>query len=85
MLIDELTDPNALPQLRRLFGLGANLPVIGAIGLMPGVRSVLEKAPRGRQLPEDLISSLATEFWKHANLEAIEALCAADRFPTGWN
>ncbi len=83
VLIDELTDPNALPQLRRLFGLGANLPVIGAIGLMPGVRSVLEKAPRGLQLPEDLISSLATEFWKHANLEAIEGLARSRPFSDG--
>ncbi len=83
VLIDELTDPSTLPQLRRLIGLGANLPVIGAIGLMPGVRSVLESAPRDRQLPEELILTLAAEFWKHANLEAIQTLARSRPFSEG--
>ena len=43
VLIDELTDPSVLPQLKRLFGLGANLPVIGAIEMMPGVRAFSRK------------------------------------------
>ncbi len=47
VLIDELTDPAALPQLKRLFGLGANLPVIGAIEMMPEARAALLKSPSG--------------------------------------
>ena len=35
VLIDEVTDPAVLPQLKRLFALGANLPVIGALEMMP--------------------------------------------------
>ena len=57
--------------------------MIGAIGLMPGVRGVLERAPRDRQLPEELILALAAEFWKHANLEAIEALARSRPFSEG--
>ena len=44
VLIDELNDPAVLPQVKRLFCLGANLPVIGAIDLMPGVRGSRESA-----------------------------------------
>jgi cobyrinic acid a,c-diamide synthase len=83
VLIDELIDPNVLPQLKRLIGLGANLPVLGAIEMTPGVRSALERAPRDRQLPEDLIAALAAEFRKHANLEAIEALARSRPFSEG--
>ena len=80
VLLDELTDPAALPRLKRLFGLGAKLPVIGAIEMMPGARAALEKAPRDRLLPEELISALAEAFWKHADLEAIGALARSRPF-----
>jgi cobyrinic acid a,c-diamide synthase len=83
VLIDELTDPAALPQLKRLFGLGANLPVIGAIEVMPGARAALQKAPRDRLLPEELIAVFADAFRKHANLEAIGALARSRRFSAG--
>jgi cobyrinic acid a,c-diamide synthase len=74
VLLDELTDPAALPGLKRLFGLGAKLPVIGAIELPPAARAAMEQLPRDRRLPDDLISALAEAFWKHADLEAIGAL-----------
>jgi cobyrinic acid a,c-diamide synthase len=83
VLIDELTDPSVLPQLKRLFGLGANLPVIGAIEMMPGVRAVLEKAPRDLHLPEELISALAAAFRKYANVDAIGALARSRPFSAG--
>jgi cobyrinic acid a,c-diamide synthase len=74
VLLDELTDAAALPRLKRLFGLGAKLPVIAAIELAPAARAALEKAPRDGRLPEELISALAEAFWKHADLEAIKML-----------
>jgi cobyrinic acid a,c-diamide synthase len=80
VLLDELTDPAMLPQLRRLFGYGAKLPVIAAIGLPPLARAALEKAPRDRPLPDDLISVLAEAFWKHADLETIDLLARSRPF-----
>ena len=81
VLLDELSDRAALPGLKRLFGLGARLPVIGAIELAPLARAALEKAPRDRMLPEELISALAEAFWKHADLEAINGLARSRPFP----
>jgi cobyrinic acid a,c-diamide synthase len=83
VLLDELTDRAALPGLKRLFGLGARLPVIGAIELAPLARAALEKAPRDRMLPEELISALAEAFWKHADLEAINGLARSRPFSSG--
>ena len=57
--------------------------MIGAIEMMPGARSRFEKTPRDRLLPEDLISALATAFWKHANLEAIRGLARSRPFSDG--
>jgi cobyrinic acid a,c-diamide synthase len=73
LILDEVTDPSALPRLKRLVGLSARLPVIGAIELTPGARAALEQAPRGR-LPEDLIKALGEAFLKHADLDVIGAL-----------
>ena len=42
--------------------LAAKLPVIGAIEAMPAARDALEKAPRDRRLPEELIDALARRF-----------------------
>ena len=81
VLLDELTDAAALPGLKRLFGLGAKLPVIGAIELAPAARAALEKAPRDRRLPDELIAALAEAFWKHADLEAIGALARSRPLP----
>jgi cobyrinic acid a,c-diamide synthase len=80
VLLDELTDPATLPQLRRLFELGAKLPVIAAIELMPGARDFVEKAPRGRPLPEELVQALAQAFWKHADLKTIRQLACSRPF-----
>jgi cobyrinic acid a,c-diamide synthase len=71
VLLDELSDQAALPQLKRLYRLAAKLPVIGAIETMPSVRAALEKLPRDGRLPEDLIEALAHAFWKHADERAI--------------
>jgi cobyrinic acid a,c-diamide synthase len=74
VLLDELPDPAALPRLKRLFRLAANLPVIGAIETMPAVRHALEKVPRDRHLPDDLIEALAHGFWRHGDEAAIGEL-----------
>ena len=80
VLLDELADPAALPRLKRLIRLAAKLPVIGAIEAMPAARAALEKAPRDRRLPEELIEALAQGFWKHADAEAIGELARPARF-----
>ena len=46
VLLDELNDAAALPGLKRLFGLGAKLPVIGAIELAAGCASRASQSPR---------------------------------------
>ncbi|HKI21325.1 MAG TPA: cobyrinic acid a,c-diamide synthase [Isosphaeraceae bacterium] len=74
VLLDELADPAALPRLKRLYRLAAKLPVIGAIETMPAARAALEKVPRDRRLPDDLIEVLAHGFWKHTDEEAIGGL-----------
>ncbi|MFI5459751.1 MAG: cobyrinic acid a,c-diamide synthase [Isosphaerales bacterium] len=74
VLLDELADPAALPRLKRLYRLAAKLPVIGAIETMPAARAALEKMPRDRRLPDDLIEALAHGFWKHSDEEAIGEL-----------
>ena len=81
VLLDELTDVAALPGLKRLFGLGAKLPVIGAIDLAPAARAAMEEAPRDRRLPDELIGALAEAFWKHADLEVIGALARSRPLP----
>jgi cobyrinic acid a,c-diamide synthase len=74
VLLDGLVDPADLPRMKRLFGMAAKVPVIGAIEMIPGARAALEKAPRDRLLPDDLIAALADGFWKHADIEAITEL-----------
>jgi len=83
VLLDELADPEALPRLKRLYRLAARLPVIGAIETMPAARVALEKVPRDRRLPDDLIEALAHGFWKHSDEEAIRELarCSPVREP----
>jgi cobyrinic acid a,c-diamide synthase len=82
VLLDELSDdPSELPRLRRMIRLAAGVPVIGAIEAMPAAREALEKAPRDRRLPEELIEALAHSFWKHADPEAISALARSRPFP----
>jgi len=74
VLLDDLADPSALPRLKRLIRLAAKLPVIGAVEAMPTVRAALEKVPRDRRLPEELIAALAHGFWRHADEEMIGEL-----------
>ena len=81
VLLDELGDPAELPRLKRMIRLAASLPVIGAIEAMPAVRDALEKAPRDRRLPDELIEALSQGFWKHANGEAIAELARSRPFP----
>src|SRR5580693_1862828 len=82
VLLDELSDdPLELPRLRRMIRLATGVPVIGAIEAMPAAREALEKAPRDRRLPEELIEALAHSFWKHADLEAISELARSRPFP----
>ena len=81
VLLDELADPDRLPQLKRLVHLTTGLPVVGAIEAMPGVRAALEQMPRDRHLPEDLIDVLARGFLKHADLSAIDDLARSRPFP----
>ncbi len=84
ILLDELADPEHLPRLRRLVHWTTGLPVVGAIEAMPGVRAALERVPRNRHLPDDLIDELARSFLKHADLTAIDELarCRPFRRPT---
>jgi cobyrinic acid a,c-diamide synthase len=81
IFLDNLGNPAALPCLKRMIRLAANLPVIGAIESMPEARKVLETVPRDRLLPEELIQSLSEGFWKHADLEAIKELAGRRPFP----
>ena len=71
VFIDEVTDPAALPRLKRLIRLACGLPVIGALESMPGIREAIENVPRDGRLSDEMIGSLAHGFWKHADLEAI--------------
>jgi cobyrinic acid a,c-diamide synthase len=81
VLLDELSDPAALPRLKRMIGLATRLPVIGAIEAMPAAREAIENAPRDRRLPEELIEALSHAFWKHADVEAIRDLARSRPFP----
>ena len=85
VLLDKLADPADLPRMKRLFGVAAKLPVIGAIEMIPGARAALEKAPRDRLLPDDLIAALAEGFWKHADIETISELAHAGPLPSPRN
>ena len=76
-----VTIPSELPRLKRMIHLAAGLPVIGAIEAMPAARDALEKAPRDRRLPEELIDALSQSFWKHADTEAIRELARSRPFP----
>jgi cobyrinic acid a,c-diamide synthase len=82
ILLDDLGgEPADLPRLKRMIHLAAGLPVIGAIEAMPAARDVLEKAPRDRRLPDDLIDALAQAFRKHADADAIRELARSRPFP----
>jgi cobyrinic acid a,c-diamide synthase len=81
VLLDELGDPAQLPRFKRMIRLAAGLPVVGAIEAMPVVRDALEKAPRDRRLPEEMIEVLARGFWKHADCELIAELARSRPFP----
>ncbi len=74
VLLDDIADPTAIPRLKRLIRLAANVPVIGAIETMPEVRAAIEQMTRERRLPEELIAVLAHAFWKHADESAIGEL-----------
>ena len=82
ILLDELSDPESAPRLRRLIELASGLPVLGAIETLPEVRAALLELPRDRHLPEDLIEALARSFLRHADGTAIHEL-ARRRFPPG--
>jgi cobyrinic acid a,c-diamide synthase len=81
VLLDELADPERLPQLKRLVQLTAGLPVVGAVEAMPGVRAALEQMPRDRHLPDELIDVLGRGFLKYADLSAIDDLARCRPFP----
>jgi cobyrinic acid a,c-diamide synthase len=81
VLLDELSTASALPRLKRMIHLAADLPVIGAVDVSPSVRAALEHAPRDRPLPEELIDALAAGFHKHVDLEAIAELARGRSFP----
>jgi len=81
VLLDDLGDAAALPRFKRMIHLSAKLPVIGAIEAMPAARETLEKAPRDRRLPEELIEALSQSFWKHADVETIGELARRRPFP----
>ncbi len=81
VLLDEVGDPERLPQLRRLVQLTTGLPVVGAVEAMPGLRAALEQMPRDRHLPDDLIDLLARGFLKHADLSVIDDLARSRPFP----
>jgi cobyrinic acid a,c-diamide synthase len=81
VLLDGLTDPAALPRLKRLFLLAAKLPVLGAIENLPVARAVVESLPRGGRLPDELVGELASAFRKHADLAAIHELARRRPFP----
>jgi cobyrinic acid a,c-diamide synthase len=74
VLVDELTDPEALPRLARLIRLTSGLPVVGAVDALPEVRRALAKNPRDRRLPDDLVDVLARSFLTYADLPAIAEL-----------
>ena len=81
VLLDELSDPAALPRLKRMIHLAAKLPVIGAMEALPAAREALERAPRDRRVPDELIEALAQGFWKHADQAAIGELARSRPFP----
>ncbi|HZW32146.1 MAG TPA: cobyrinic acid a,c-diamide synthase, partial [Isosphaeraceae bacterium] len=81
VLLDELSDPESGPRLRRLVELASGLPVLGAIEDLPEVRAALGQLPRDRHLPEDLIEALARSFLKQADGMAIRELARRRRFP----
>jgi cobyrinic acid a,c-diamide synthase len=81
VLLDEVSDPADLPRLRRLVQLTTGLTVVGAVEAMPEVRSALDRVPRDRHLPVELIDALARGFLKHADLPAIRELSRRHPFP----
>lgn len=83
VLIDRLDDPEELPRLRRLFHLALDVPVLGALEVMPTIRQQLEQTPRGENLEDDLVSALATGFLHHADVDAIGELAQSRPFPDG--
>jgi cobyrinic acid a,c-diamide synthase len=74
VLLDDLSDLDSLPRLRRLIGLTARVPVLGAVEAMPQERAALEQLPRGHDLPPDLIDALAQGFLKHLDSRVLGEL-----------
>ena len=85
VLIDRLEDPAELPRLRRLFRLALDVPVLGALEVMPAIRQRLEQTPRGGNLEDELVAALAAGFLQHADLDAIAELAQRRPFPDGAN
>lgn len=81
VLLDEIPDPAIIPRLKRLIPLATGLPVVGALESMPEIRAALERHPPDRELPADLISALAGEFLRHADLPALVTLARSRPFP----
>ncbi len=81
VFLDGMTDPAALPRLRRLFQFAAKVPVIGALEALPQARAALEALPRHGRLPDELIAELSVAFWKHADPGALHDLARSRPFP----
>jgi cobyrinic acid a,c-diamide synthase len=81
LLLDEVSDPEAAPRLRRLIELASGLPVLGAVEALPELRAALAQLPRDRHLPENLIEALARAFLQQADTTAIGELARRRPFP----
>jgi cobyrinic acid a,c-diamide synthase len=81
VLVDRLADRSDLPRLRRMIEMAFDVPVLGALETLPAIRAVLEHSPRDQSLPEEMIRALASNFLRHADLDAIDELARSRDFP----
>ena len=76
ILLDGLEDPAAFEGLRRMIGLVARVPVLGAVEALPEVREALLRAPADRP-PAEAIDQLGASFLRFADLNQLRALATS--------
>ncbi len=81
VLLDRVADDSEQLRLETKLESLWGVPVLGALGILPGVRDALARLPRGSVPPRELCQELSREFAKHVRLGRIRRVLDRRSFP----
>ncbi len=81
LLLDRVENCAELFRFQTLLETIWNIPVVGSLGALHGLRDAIAAMPSGAQPPLDLCHALGEGFRQHANLGFIQRLAAQRPFP----